>query len=256
MLAEGKQALIVGVADHNSMAWGIAQSLIREGISKLAFSYQPRLERNVRKLTAEVTDALLLEADVTSSAQLDLMFGELEREWGGLDYLVHSVAAAKREELKGDYVDTTRDGYVFAQEVSAFSLVELARRAAPLMETRGGGSILTLSYLGAERVIPNYNVMGVAKAALEASVRYLAADLGPRNIRVNALSPGPRRTIAARGVSGIGRMMNQVERHAPLGGKLENDEVGDAALFYLSDLSRAVTGSVLHVDKGYSIMGI
>ena len=256
MLLEGKTALIVGLADHNSMAWGITQSLREHGVEKFAFSYQPRLEKNVRKLTKDIPDAILVEADVTSPIQLDELFTKLDDEWGGLDILVHSVAAAKRDELQGAYMDTTRDGYMMAQEVSAFSLVQVAKRAAPLMEKRGGGSILTLSYLGAERVVQNYNVMGVAKAALEASVRYLANDLGPINVRVNALSPGPRRTIAARGVSGLNKMLNQIERSAPLPGGLTNEEVGDAAVFFLSDLSRAITGSVLHVDKGFHMMGM
>ena len=256
MLLEGKTALIAGLADHNSMAWGITQSLMAHGVKNLAFSYQPRLEKNVRKLTEDIPGALLVEADVTSPIQLDEMFTKVDETFGGLDIVIHSVAAAKRDELKGAYMETSRDGYMMAHEVSAFSLVQLAKRAAPLMEKRGGGSILTLSYLGSQRVVPNYNVMGVAKAALEASVRYLAADLGEFGIRVNALSPGPRRTIAARGVSGLSRMLNQVERQAPLHGALTNEEVGDAAVFFASDLSRAITGSVLFVDKGFHIVGI
>jgi enoyl-[acyl-carrier protein] reductase I len=256
MLAKGKNALIVGVADHNSMAWGIAQSLLNHGIENLAFSYQHRLEKNVRSLTASIPNALLMEADVTSPSQLDALFLEIEKQWGGLDYLVHSVAAAKRDELNGPYYETSHDGYVLAQEISAFSLVELTRRAVPLMEKRGGGSILTMSYLGSERVVTNYGVMGVAKAALEASVRYLANDIGEKKIRVNALSPGPRRTISARSIPGMSGMLQQFERHSPIKGGLSNEAVGDAAIFFLSDLSRAITGEVMHVDNGFHMMGI
>ena len=256
MLLEGKNALVVGLADHNSIAWGITQSLLREGIQQIAFSYQARFERNVRTLTEGVPNALLIEADVTAPETLDAAFGTLGERWGGLDILVHSVAAAKREELAGKFLDTSRDGYLFAQEISAYSLVELARRAAPLMEKRGGGSIVCLTYLGGQRVVQNYNVMGVAKASLEMAVRYLANDVGPRNIRVNAISSGPLRTISSRGVAGLSGIFDLVEQRAPMRRNVTKEEVGDVALFLVSDLSRAVTGQVLFVDNGFSILGL
>jgi len=256
MLVEGKNALIVGLADHNSIAWGITRSLLREGIANLAFSYQARFEKNVRELTKDIPNAFLLEADITLPETLDSAFAKLDEAWGGLDLMVHSIAAAKREELSGEFLNTSREGFLFAQEISAYSLVELSRRAVPLMEKRGGGSILCLTYLGGQRVVANYNVMGVAKASLEMAMRYLASDLGPRNIRVNALSPAPLRTISARGVSGLSDMFKTMEERAPMRRNVTKEEVGDAALFFLSDLSRAVTGSVLFVDNGFHILGI
>jgi enoyl-[acyl-carrier protein] reductase I len=252
---EGKRALIVGVANRNSIAWGIAERLLHHGLTEIAFSYQSRFEKNIRELIAGMPNAVLVEADVTVPETLDSAFAELDRRWGGIDAVVHCVAAARTSELEGAFVDTSRDGFLFAQEVSSYSLVELARRAAPLMEKRGGGSVLCLTYLGGERVVPNYNVMGVAKASLEMAMRYLANDLGPKNIRVNALSAGPMRTISSRGIAQLSDMFRAVEERSPMRRNVTLEEVGDAGVFLLSDLSRAVTGEVLYVDNGYHIMG-
>jgi enoyl-[acyl-carrier protein] reductase I len=255
MLARGKRILVTGLADHNSIAWGITESLAREGAEGLAFLYQQRFENNVRKLASGIPGALLVETDITVPESLDVAFSRIATEWGRLDGLVHCIAAARREELAGDFVRTSRDGFLFAQEVSAYSLVELSRRAVPLMEKAGGGSILCLSYLGGQRVVPNYNVMGVAKASLEMAMRYLAADLGRSSIRVNALSSAPVRTISARGIDGISDVFRLMEERSPLRRNVTKEEVGDAALFLLSDLSRAVTGTVLFVDNGFHILG-
>ncbi len=255
MLLEGKQGVILGVANKRSIAWGIAQSVTREG-ARLALTYQgERLEENVRELAADLRDPLILPCDVSRDEDLDLLAESVRREWGGLDFVVHSVAYALREELDGEFVNTSREGYRIAQEISAYSLTAAARRFAPLMEGRQG-SIVTLSYLGGERVVPHYNVMGVAKAALEMSVRYLANDLGPRGIRVNAISAGPIKTLAAAGVHGLSRMLEYHRTHAPLRKNTEQAEVGDAALFLLSPLSRGVTGEVVHVDGGFHVMGM
>lgn len=255
MLVQGKTAFVAGLANKNSIAWGITQSLVREGIEKIAFSYQPRFEKNVQKLVEDIPGALLIEADVTDAASLDNAFATIEREFGGLDILVHSIAAAKPDDLGVDFVETSRDGFLLAQDISSYSLVELSRRAAPLMEKNGGGSIICMTYLGGERVTEGYNVMGVAKASLEMSMRYLANDLGPKNIRVNALSPGPLNTISARGVSGLRDLFTLMEKRAPLRRNVSIEEVGDVAAFLLSDLSRAVTGQVIFVDNGFSILG-
>jgi len=255
MLLEGKKGLVVGIANKRSLAWGIAQSVSREG-ARLAVTYQgERLEENVRKLAEELTDPVILPCDVTRDEELDALAEGLRRQMGSLDFVVHAVAFALREELDGEYVQTSREGYRVAQDVSSYSLTALARRMLPLMEGHGG-SIVTLTYLGGPRVVPHYNVMGVAKAALEASVRYLAADLGPRGIRVNAISAGPVKTIAASGVHGISKMLEYHRRHAPLRRNTEQSEVGDAAAFLVSDLSRGVTGDVLYVDSGFHVMGM
>ncbi|HEX9725148.1 MAG TPA: enoyl-ACP reductase [Vicinamibacteria bacterium] len=255
MLLEGKKGLVVGIANKRSLAWGIAQSVSREG-ARLAVTYQgERLEENVRKLAEELTDPVILPCDVTRDEELDALAEAVRREMGSLDFVVHAVAFALREELDGEYVQTSREGYRIAQDVSSYSLTALARRMVPLMEAKGG-SIVTLTYLGGPRVVPHYNVMGVAKAALEASVRYLAADLGPRGIRVNAISAGPVKTIAASGVHGISKMLEYHRRHAPLRRNTEQSEVGDAAAFLVSDLSRGVTGDVLYVDSGFHVMGM
>ncbi len=256
MLLEGKSALIVGLANQNSIAWGITQALLREGVEKIAFSYQERFEKGVRDLVGDIPGALLVSADITDDRSLDAAFATLDAEWGGLDILVHSIAAAKPADLGAGFADTSRNGFLFAHEISAYSLVELGRRAAPLMEKRGGGSIICLSYLGGQRVVENYNVMGVAKASLEMSVRYLAADLGPKSIRVNALSPSPLNTLSARGVAGLRGMFETMEERSPLRRNVTKEEVGDTAAFFASDLSRAVTGQILFVDNGYSIIGI
>jgi enoyl-[acyl-carrier protein] reductase I len=255
MLLEGKQGVVLGVANKRSIAWGIAQSVTREG-ARLALTYQgERLEENVRELAADLRDPLILPCDVSRDEDLDATAESLRREWGGLDFVVHSVAYALREELDGEFVNTSREGYRIAQEISAYSLTAVARRFAPLMEGRQG-SIVTLSYLGGERVVPHYNVMGVAKAALEMSVRYLASDLGPRGIRVNAISAGPIKTLAASGVHGLSRMLEYHRTHAPLRKNTEQAEVGDAALFLLSPLARGITGEVVHVDGGFHVMGM
>ncbi len=253
MLLEGKKGLIVGVANRHSIAWAIAESALREG-ARLAFNYQnERLKDNVAGLVKGIEGASIFPCDVGSDEEIAALMKSVEAEMGGLDFLVHSVAFAPREELAGEFIETTRQGFATALDVSAYSLVALARAALPLMNA--GGSIITLSYLGAERVVPHYNVMGVAKAALEASVRYLANDLGPRGIRVNAISAGPIRTLAARGVSGITKMVEMHRQVAPLRKATEQGDVGDAAVFLLSSLSRGITGETLYVDDGYHILG-
>jgi enoyl-[acyl-carrier protein] reductase I len=255
MLLEGKHGLVLGIANKRSIAWGIAQSVAREG-ARLAVTYQgERLEENVRELAANLKDPVILPCDVTKDEDLDALVEAVRKELGWLDFVVHAVAYALREELDGEFLNTSREGYRVSQDISSYSLTALARRAAPLMEGRGG-SIVTLTYLGGERVVPHYNVMGVAKAALEMSVRYLAADLGPRGIRVNAISAGPIKTLAASGVHGISKMLEYHRTHAPLRKNTEQEEVGDAALFLVSPLSRGVTGEVLHVDGGFHVMGM
>ncbi|HEY7697403.1 MAG TPA: enoyl-ACP reductase [Vicinamibacteria bacterium] len=253
MLLSGKRGLVVGVANKRSLAWGIAQSAAREG-ARLALTYQgERLEENVRKLASELENPVILPLDVTREEELDALVPALQGELGGLDFAVHAVAFALREELDGEFVQTSREGYRIAQDVSSYSLTALTRRVAPLMT--GGGSILTLTYLGGERVVPNYNVMGVAKAALEMSVRYLASDLGPKGIRVNAISAGPVKTLASSAVHGISKMLEHHRTFAPLRRNTDQAEVGDAAAFLLSDLARGITGEILYVDSGYHVLG-
>lgn len=255
-LLEGKNGLVLGVANQRSIAWAIARSASEAG-ARLAFTFQgERLEENVRSLAGTLPSSLVLPCDVADGAQIDAVFQALREEWGRLDFLVHSIAFAPRPDLEGNFAETSREGFRIALEVSAFSLVALARAAAPLMSGPDGGSIVALTYLGSVRAVPGYNVMGVAKAALESCVRYLALDLGPRNIRVNAISAGPINTLAARGVSGFTSILGQVRERAPLRRNTEAAEVGDAALFFLSSLSRGVTGDVLYVDSGYHILGI
>jgi enoyl-[acyl-carrier protein] reductase I len=255
MLLEGKTGLVLGVANKRSLAWGIVQSVAREG-ARLVLTYQSeRLGENVRELAGELKDPLLLPCDVASDEDLDKMAAAIKSEIGHLDFVVHAVAFALREELDGEFMNTSREGYRVAQDISSYSLAAVARRAAPLMDGREG-SIVTLSYLGGERVVPHYNVMGVAKAALEMSVRYLAYDLGPKNIRVNAISAGPVKTLAASGVKGLGKMLEYHRTKAPLRKNTEQEEVGDAALFFISRLSRGVTGEVMHVDGGMHILGM
>lgn len=253
MLLEGKNGLIVGVANKHSIAWAIAESAAREG-ARLSFTYQgERLKENVESLAATLQNSKCFPCDVASDAEIDAMAAGVEAEMGSLDFVVHSVAFAPSEELKGEFVNTSREGFKTALDISAYSLVALSRATAPLM--KNGGSIITLSYLGAERVVPHYNVMGVAKAALEASVRYLAHDLGPKGIRVNAISAGPIRTLAARGVSGITKMVEHHREVAPLRHATEQAEVGDTALFLISSLGRGITGEIIYVDGGYHILG-
>jgi enoyl-[acyl-carrier protein] reductase I len=254
MLLDGKRGLVLGIANKRSIAWGIAQAAHREG-ARLAVTYQgERLEENVRELAGQLRDPLVLPCDVSRDEDLKTLAGSARDGLGGLDFVVHAVAFALREELDGEFVNTSREGYRVAQDISSYSLTALARETAPLMEP--GGSIVTLSYLGGERVVPHYNVMGVAKAALEMSVRYLAADLGPKGIRVNAISAGPIKTLAASGVHGLSRMLEYHRTHAPLRKNTEQDEVGDAALFLVSHLSRGITGEVIHVDGGFHVMGM
>jgi enoyl-[acyl-carrier protein] reductase I len=254
MLLEGKRGLVLGIANKRSIAWGIAQAAHREG-ARLAVTYQgERLEENVRELARDLRDPLVLPCDVSKDEDLKSLAGAVGPGLGGLDFVVHAVAFALREELDGEFLNTSREGYRLAQDVSSYSLTALARETAPLME--GDGSIVTLSYLGGERVVPHYNVMGVAKAALEMSVRYLAADLGPRGIRVNAISAGPIKTLAASGVHGLSKMLEYHRTHAPLRRATTPEEVGDAALFLVSPLSRGITGEVIHVDGGFHVMGM
>ncbi|NBO66307.1 MAG: enoyl-ACP reductase [Acidobacteria bacterium] len=252
-LLEGKKGLIFGVANKHSIAWAIAEAAAQAG-ARLAFNYQnDRLKDNVAELASSLEGALHYPCDVSSDTEIEAFVSQVGREFETIDFLVHSVAFAPREELTGEFVATSRQGFATALDISAYSLVALSRVVYPLMAE--GGSILTLTYLGAERVVPHYNVMGVAKAALEASVRYLAYDLGPRGIRVNAISAGPIRTLAARGVSGITKMVDNHRQIAPLRKATEQEEVGDTALFLLSSMSRGITGETIYVDDGYHILG-
>lgn len=254
-MLEGRKGIIFGVANDRSIAWAIARALHAEGM-ELAFTYVGEaLEKRVRPLAESVGSKLILPCDVTKDDQIREVFGAVGKAFGGLDLLVHSVAFANREDLKGEYLETSRDGFHLAMDVSVYSLAAVVRAAVPLMEGRPA-SILTMSYLGAERVVPRYNVMGVAKAALEASVRYLAADLGGRGIRVNAISAGPIRTLAASGISGFQDMLRHVEEKAPLKRNVTAEEVAKTALYLAGDLSSGVTGEIVHVDSGYSIMGM
>ena len=250
-----KVGLIVGVANKRSISWAIARAVAAEGAS-IALTFQnERLEENVRDLAAELTDPLILPCDVTNDAQIDELFAAIDARHGGLDFLVHGAAFANREDLNRPFVETSRDGFRLALDVSAYSLIALSRRAKPLMDKRGGGSILTLTYLGADRVFPNYNVMGVAKAALESTVRYLASDLGPSNIRVNAISAGPIKTLAAAGISDFSSILGTYRARAPLRRTVETSEVAAAAAFLLGPAGSGVTGEVMMVDGGYHVMG-
>jgi enoyl-[acyl-carrier protein] reductase I len=252
----GRHGLIVGVANKRSIAWAIAQAAANAG-ARLALTYQDvRLEENVRELAAGTRDPLVLPCDVASDEQLDRLFDTVGREFGGLDFVVHGAAFAPRAELTAPFSQTTREGFRIALDVSAYSLVAMARRAHPLMAPRGGGSIVTLTYLGSQRVFPNYNVMGVAKAALEACVRYLAHDLGRDNIRVNAVSAGPIKTLAAAGISGFSDILQVYRDRAPLRRNIDAAEVADAAMFLLGPASRGITGEILFVDAGFETMGL
>jgi len=253
----GKQVLVLGVANKRSIAWAIAKRLHQEG-AELAFTYQgERIEKGVRDLADSVGGHLVGECDVRSDDDLDRVFAAAADAFGGgLDCLVHSVAYAAAEDLEGRFVDTPRDRFWMAVDISAYSLVASARRAEPLMQKRGGGSILTMTYLGGERAVPHYNVMGVAKATLDASVRYLAWDLGHSDIRVNAISAGPVRTLAARSIAGFTTMEEMFEQRAPLHRHMEADDCGAAAAYLLSEDGRNVTGTTLYVDAGYHAMGM
>jgi enoyl-[acyl-carrier protein] reductase I len=252
----GTCGLITGIANKRSIAWAIAKAMARDG-ARLALTYQgERLLENVQELAAELDRPLLLPCDVTSDIQIAEVFQAIEREFGGLDFMLHGTAFAPREELSRPFVDTSREGFRVALDVSAYSLVAMARGAAPLMAARGGGAIVTLTYLGSDRVFTNYNVMGVAKAALEASVRYLADGLGPQNIRVNAISAGPIKTLAASGISGFGGILQVYRDRSPLRRNTDLEEVGETGRFLLGPESAGITGDVLMVDSGYHVMGL
>jgi enoyl-[acyl-carrier protein] reductase I len=254
---QGKQALVLGVANQRSIAWAIAKRLADEGAT-VAFTYQgERIEKNVRDLAATIESPLVTECDVRSDDDVARVFAEVSETFGGgLDLLVHSVAFAAAEDLEGRFVDTPRDRFWMAVDISAYSLVACSRAAEPLMEARGGGSIVTMTYLGGERAVPHYNVMGVAKATLDASVRYLAWDLGFKNIRVNAISAGPIRTLAARSIAGFTTMQSMFEERAPLHRPIESDDCGGAAAYLLSEDAANVSGTTLYVDAGYHAMGM
>ncbi|MFY9609393.1 MAG: enoyl-ACP reductase [Blastocatellia bacterium] len=255
MLLEGKTGVVFGVANKRSLAWAIARRAAEEG-ARIALTYQgERLEENARELAASLKDPLVLPCDVTKDQDVAAVFARIKLEFAGLDFVVHGVAYALREELEGEYLNTSREGYRIAQDISVYSLTAIAREATPLMEGRNA-SVLTLTYLGGERVIPGYNVMGVAKAALDMSARYLAENLGPRGIRVNVLSAGPVKTLASAGIGGFSKILEHMRNRAPLRRNIDQSEVADAAIFLLSDMSRGVTGEILHVDCGYNIMGM
>lgn len=253
-LFEGKRVLVFGVANERSIAWGIANAMHAHGAS-FVFTYAGEaLEKRVRPLAERVGAELVLPCDVTDDAQVDACFDQVREHWDGIDVLIHAVAFANREDLEGRFVDTSRAGFLKAQEISAYSLVLLARHAEPLLTARRG-NIITMSYYGSQKVVQNYNVMGVAKASLEASVRYLAADLGPAGVRVNAISAGPIKTLAASGIRGFKSILASVEERTPLRRNVTQQDVGNAALFLCSDLAAGVTGEVTYVDSGYNIMG-
>lgn len=253
-LLEGKTALIFGLANKRSIAWGIAKAFHEQG-AELGFSYGiPQLERRVMPLAEQLGVDFVEMCDVTKEDDIDQVFEKAAARFGKIDILIHSVAFAKQDDLTGRFVDTSRDGFAMAMDISAYSLVALSRRAVPLMAE--GGSILTMSYYGAEKAVPHYNVMGVAKAALEASVRYLATDLGPQGIRVNAISAGPMKTLAAAGIAGFRKMLKYVGERTPLRRNIDQDEVGQTALWLCSDLASGITGEIVHVDAGYNILGM
>jgi enoyl-[acyl-carrier protein] reductase I len=253
-LMAGKRGLVLGIANNRSIAWGIAKAAHAQG-AELALTYQgDALKKRVEPLGQEVGSKLILPCDVTDTASMDAVFAAIEKEWGRMDFLVHAVAFSDKEQLDGRYVDTTEENFTNTLKISCFSFTALAQRAEKLMPD--GGSLVTLTYYGAEKVMPHYNVMGVAKAALEASVRYLAADLGQNNIRVNAISAGPIKTLAASGIADFRYILKWNEYNSPLRRTVTIDEVGDAGLYLLSDMSRGVTGEVLHVDAGYHVVGM
>ncbi|MBS0517259.1 MAG: enoyl-ACP reductase [Proteobacteria bacterium] len=255
-LLAGKRGLIMGVANERSLAWGIAQAAADQGAT-LAFSYaNDAVERRVRAITRDLERAILLPCDVASDEDIDRMAADLARQWPGapIDFVVHAISYSDKNELLGPYLQTSRRNFAIALDISCYSFTAVAQRLAPLM--RPGGNFLTLTYLGAERVIPNYNVMGVAKAALEASVRYLAVDLGARGIRVNAISAGPIKTLASSGVSGMRHLIKWAELNAPMKRNTTIEDVGRAALSLISDLGQGITGEILHVDNGYNVIGM
>lgn len=253
-LLKGKRGLIMGVANNKSLAWGISQFAAAQG-AELAFTYQGEaLEKRVRPLAESVGGSLVLPCDVTDADSMDAVFNTLEKEWGQLDFVLHAIGYSDKNELRGKYLDTSLDNFLMTMNISCYSFTAVAKRARPLM--KNGGSLLTLSYLGAERVMPHYNVMGVAKAALEASVKYLAADLGEENIRVNAISAGPVKTLAASGIGDFRYILKWNEYNAPLERNTTLADVGGAGLFLLSELGSGTTGEVMHVDSGYHVVGM
>jgi enoyl-[acyl-carrier protein] reductase I len=253
-LMAGKRGLIMGVANERSIAWGIATAVHAQG-AELAFTYQGEvLEKRVRPLAESVGSEIVLSCDVTDDDSVDAVFAAVEKKWGSLDFVVHAIAYSDKEELKGKYLNTSRDNFVRSLDISCYSFTAVSQRAVPLM--KNGGSLLTLTYYGAERVMPHYNVMGVAKAALESSVRYLAADLGEANIRVNAISAGPIKTLAASGIGDFRYILKWNEYNSPLHRNVSLEQVGGAALYLLSDMSSGVTGEVHHVDSGYHVVGM
>jgi enoyl-[acyl-carrier protein] reductase I len=255
-LLDGRHGLVLGVANKRSIAWAIAQALSGAGM-RLAFTYQgDRLKENVEELAATLPGSVLYPCDVSADADVAAVFDGIARDFGALDTLVHSVAYAQREDLEGEFLNTSREGFRVAHDVSAYSLVGVTRAAAPLLEKSGQGSVIAMTYYGSEKVAAGYNVMGVAKASLEASVRYLAANLGPRGVRVNAISAGPVNTLAARGIKGFTGMLKRHAEASPLRRNVELREVGDTALFLASSMSSGITGEVLFVDCGYNIMAV
>jgi len=253
-LMAGKRGLIMGVANGHSLAWGIAKALNAHG-AEIAFTYQGEtLEKRVRPLAESLGSDLILDCDVTDDASMDAVFETLKEKWGKIDFFVHAIGYSDKTQLRGNYSDTTRDNFLMTMDISCFSFTALAKRAAPLMTD--GGSIITLTYFGAERVIPHYNVMGVAKAALEASVKYLAMEMGPNNVRVNALSAGPIKTLAASGIGDFRYILKWNEYNSPLRRNVTIDDVGGSALYLLSDLASGVTGETHHVDAGYHVVGM
>jgi len=252
----GKHGLVVGVANKRSIAWAIAQAVSRRG-ARLALTYQGRFEEHVNELSQGLEQpALVLPCDVTSDVDIDAVFARVDQEFGGLDFVVHAAAFAPREELEAPFLQTSREGFRIAHDVSAYSLIALTRGAMPLMEKRGGGSVIALTYLGSQRVVQNYNVMGVAKASLEATVRYLAADVGPKNVRVNAISAGPIKTLAAAGIKGFSSILHVIPEKAPLRRNIDTGDVAELAAFLLSGAAKNITGDILLVDAGYHVMGM
>lgn len=253
-MLEGKKALIMGVANAKSIAWGIAEALHKEG-AELGFTFVgDSLEKRVRPLAEGIGASLVLPCNAGSDEDIAALFTEVEKQWGNFDILIHAMAFANKDELKGEFINTSRDGFKLAMDISAYSLVGICQKAYPLMNK--GGSVITLTYLGSERVVKNYNVMGVAKAALETSVKYLAPDLGSRGIRINAISAGPIKTLAAMGISGFRDILNVVEEKSPMKRNVTPADVGGTALYLASDLASGVTGDIIYVDSGFSIMGL